>query len=99
MGFFCPATVSLFFVRPTCFTAYVASTPEVGRVGPPRRTPPPQSPASWRWPGPYEPGVRAARAVGVSRFGSLDLLGMPRRPRRSNLTILSDGVGLIQICA
>jgi hypothetical protein len=57
-----------------------------------------------RWPGPG-PGVQATEQSRISRCGKLasrlelvrpDRHGSPRRPRRSNLTILSESFGQIK---
>jgi hypothetical protein len=56
-----------------------------------------------RWPGPG-PGVQATEQFRISRFGGLairledqpDRHGSPRRPRRSNLTILSESYSQIK---
>src|SRR5918992_657798 len=70
MRIFCPAT----FVPSAFLPGSLLVLPRPPRsgvsahLGAPHHT----SAAEWRWPGAGGPAVRSDRAVGISRFGSLD---------------------------
>jgi hypothetical protein len=103
MRIFCPATVRpssrlwVYRLFGTC------SDPRGRACRPAFGAPHPIPCVLRRWPGPG-PGVQATEQSRISRFGELAIRledqperhGSPRRPRRSNLTILSESYSQIK---
>src|SRR5919107_5966716 len=97
MRIFCPA-ISRPYLSSVGLLPSPPPTPEVGRVAPCRRAPVSSVDVCWSW---RPTRRRAERGLAVRR-GRNELLAIrytrfssqtptPRRPRRSNLHILSDG--------